>query len=94
MVNQPETIFDKIIRKEIPSTCVYEDDKCFAFRDIAPVAPTHVLLIPKVHEGLTGICKAEEKHAALLGHLMVTAAKIAKQEKLDENGYRLVINDG
>ena len=88
------TIFDKIVAKEIPATIIYEDDLCLAFRDISPVAPTHFLVIPKNRDGLTGIQAAEERHIPLLGHLMVVAAKVAKQEKLDENGYRLVINDG
>jgi len=88
------TLFDKIVKKEIPASIIYEDEKCLAFRDIAPVAPTHFLVIPKNRDGLTGISKAEPRHEALLGHLMVTAAKVAKQEKLDENGYRIVINEG
>ena len=72
-----DTIFDKIVRKEIPATIIYEDDQCLAFRDIAPVAATHFLVIPKNRDGLTGISKAEERHEALLGHLMVVAAKVA-----------------
>ena len=56
------TIFDKIISKEIPAYVIYEDDLCLAFRDIAPVAPTHFLVIPKNRDGLTGISKAEERH--------------------------------
>ena len=88
------TIFDKIVRKEIPATIIYEDDQCLAFRDIAPVAKTHFLVIPKNRDGLTGISKAEDRHAALLGHLMVVVAKVAKQEGLDASGYRTVINDG
>ena len=88
-----ETIFDKIIRKEIPSTVVFEDDDILAFRDVNPQAPTHILLIPKVRAGLTQISKAEESHQQILGKLMYTATKVAKQENLG-NGYRLVINDG
>ena len=65
-----------------------------AFRDVAPVAATHFLVIPKNRDGLTGIGKAEERHAALLGHLMATCAKVAKQEKLDQDGYRIVVNEG
>ena len=72
---------------------VYEDDFVFAFRDIAPVAPTHILVIPKHKDGLSGISKAEEKHEAILGKLLVAAAKVAKLENL-EQGYRLVINEG
>lgn len=88
-----ETIFDKIIRKEIPSSIVYEDDDVLAFRDINPQAPVHVLVIPKVKDGLSGISKAEERHAGILGKLMVAVAEIARIEKLEE-GFRVVINDG
>nr|GMD44856.1 14 kDa zinc-binding protein [Ipomoea batatas] len=93
------TIFDKIINKEIPANIVYEDDQVLAFRDISPQAPTHILLIPKVKDGLTGlskyfISKAEERHCQILGRLLYTAKLVAKQEGLDENGFRLVINDG
>ncbi|KAL3841095.1 hypothetical protein ACJIZ3_025686 [Penstemon smallii] len=87
------TIFDKIINKEIPANIVFEDDKVLAFRDIAPQAPTHIVLIPKVKDGLTGISKAEEQHFEILGRLLYTAKLIAKQEGL-EDGFRLVINDG
>lgn len=87
------TIFDKIINKEIPSTVVFEDDKVLAFRDIAPQAPTHILIIPKVKDGLSGLSKAEERHMEILGHLLYTAKLIAKQEGLDD-GFRVVINDG
>ncbi|KAL4358691.1 hypothetical protein AHAS_Ahas08G0002700 [Arachis hypogaea] len=87
------TIFDKIINKEIPSNVVYEDDKVFAFRDINPQAPTHILIIPKVKDGLTGLSKAEERHFEILGCLLYTAKLIAKQEGLDD-GFRVVINDG
>ncbi|MCL7039395.1 hypothetical protein MKW94_004160, partial [Papaver nudicaule] len=85
--------FDKIISKEIPSKVVYEDDKVLAFRDINPAAPTHILVIPKVKDGLTGLSKAEERHTEILGHLLYTAKLVAKQEGLDD-GFRIVINDG
>ncbi|XP_010504557.1 PREDICTED: adenylylsulfatase HINT1 [Camelina sativa] len=87
------TIFDKIISKEIPSTVVYEDDKVLAFRDITPQGPVHILLIPKVRDGLTGLSKAEERHIDILGRLLYTAKLVAKQEGLAE-GFRIVINDG
>ncbi|TKY46368.1 14 kDa zinc-binding protein [Spatholobus suberectus] len=87
------TIFDKIINKEIPSTVVYEDDKVLAFRDITPQAPTHILIIPKVKDGLSGLSKAEERHCEILGRLLYTAKLVAKQEGLDD-GFRIVINDG
>ena len=88
-----ETIFDKLIRREIPSNIVYEDEDVFAFRDIAPAAPVHIVVIPKNKNGLTGLSKAEEHHEKILGKLLIAAAKIAKQEKL-EKGFRIVINDG
>ncbi|CDP19662.1 unnamed protein product [Coffea canephora] len=87
------TIFDKIINKEIPANVVYEDDKVLAFRDINPQAPIHILLIPKVKDGLSGVSKAEERHIEILGRLLYTAKLVAKQEGL-EDGFRLVINDG
>ena len=73
---------------------MYEDDLCMAFKDAFPVAPLHFLVIPKNRDGLTGISKAEDRHAPLLGHLMVIVAKVAKQENMNEDGYRVVINDG
>lgn len=88
-----QTIFDKIIHKQIPSKVVYEDEHVFAFRDVNPVAPVHILVIPKNKDGLTGLSRAEERHEQILGKLLIAASKIAKQEKL-ENGYRIVINDG
>ncbi|KAJ6300760.1 hypothetical protein OIU76_021536 [Salix suchowensis] len=87
------TIFDKIINKEIPAKVVYEDDKVLAFRDIAPQAPTHILLIPKIKDGLTGLSQAEERHCEILGQLLYAAKLVAKQEGL-EDGFRVVINDG
>lgn len=68
MANSGEaTIFDKIIAKEIPATIIYEDNLCLAFRDIAPQAKTHFLVIPKIRAGLTQLSKANEDHKALLG---------------------------
>ncbi|XP_073305386.1 adenylylsulfatase HINT1 [Primulina huaijiensis] len=87
------TIFDKIINKEIPANIVFEDEKVLAFRDIAPQAPIHIVIVPKVIDGLTGISKAEEKHCEILGYLLYAAKLVAKKEGL-EDGFRLVINDG
>lgn len=87
------TLFDKIVAKEIPADVLYEDEQALAFRDISPTAPTHFLVIPKNRDGLDGISHAEERHEALLGHLMVVAAKVAKEQGL-RRGYRIVINDG
>jgi histidine triad (HIT) family protein len=86
------TIFKKIVEKQIPAEIVYEDELCLAFKDINPQAPIHVLIIPKQEIARHSLVKPE--HAALLGHLMVKAAEIAKKLGLSESGYRLVINDG
>ena len=84
-------LFCKIVKGEIPSTKVYEDELCLAFRDIAPMAPTHVLVIPKEHiSGMSGI---NADNAALAGHCLAVAAKVAKDEGL-EGGYRIVSNCG
>ncbi len=88
-----ETIFGKIIDKKIKADIVYEDEQCLAFRDISPQAPTHIILVPKTTE-IPRLSQAQEKHKNILGHLLYTASVIAKQEKLAENGWRLVINDG
>lgn len=85
-------IFCRIARGEIPSTIVYQDDELLAFRDIAPAAPTHILLIPRAH--IASIGAADESQAALMGRMVLAAARIARDEKLDENGYRLVTNVG
>ncbi|KAL6614297.1 hypothetical protein ACP70R_036567 [Stipagrostis hirtigluma subsp. patula] len=87
------TIFDKIIQKEIPSEVVYEDEKVLAFRDILPQAPIHIIIIPKVKDGLSRLSKAEERHVEVLGRLLYAAKVVAKQEGLDD-GFRIVINDG
>mmetsp|Transcript_41918 Transcript_41918/g.51601 ORF Transcript_41918/g.51601 Transcript_41918/m.51601 type:complete len:157 (+) Transcript_41918:34-504(+) len=86
-----DTIFGKIIRKEIPADIVYEDDICLAFNDINPQAPTHILIIPK--KAIPRISLANNDDKEILGHLMLCANKIAKDINLDD-GYRLVINDG
>lgn len=72
---------------------VAEDDRFMAFTDANPVAPTHVLLIPKKRNGLTQLSNATAEHEALLGHLLVKAAEVAKQMGL-EDGYRVVVNNG
>ena len=85
------TIFKRIIDKEIPAKIVHEDDLCLAFHDVAPQAPTHVLVIPK--KELSNLAAAAEADQALLGHLLLTAKKVAEQLGLT-NGYRTVINCG
>jgi histidine triad (HIT) family protein len=84
-----ETIFSKIIRKEIPANILYEDNLCLAFRDINPQAPVHILVIPK--EPIAKLSDVESKDHALMGHLLLTVKRVAEQEGLT-NGYRVVIN--
>ncbi|KAM7348103.1 histidine triad nucleotide binding protein 1 [Cochliomyia hominivorax] len=86
-----DTIFGKILRKEIPCKFIYEDDKCVAFHDINAQAPTHFLVIPR--KPIVMLSQAEETDANLLGHLMLVGSKVAKQLGL-EDGYRVVINNG
>jgi len=73
-----DTLFDKLVRKEIPADIIYEDSLCLAFRDIAPVAKTHFLVIPKNRDGLSQLSKSEARHKKLLGHLMVVASQVAR----------------
>lgn len=91
MTAPAETLFSKIIRREIPADIVYEDDLTLAFRDINPQAPTHILVIPK--KIIPSLAHAEEEDQTLLGHMLNTVRKVAIQESLD-NGYRVVINTG
>ncbi|MGD1936373.1 MAG: histidine triad nucleotide-binding protein [Cyanophyceae cyanobacterium] len=86
-----DTIFGKIIRKEIPADIVYEDDQCLAFRDINPQAPVHLLVIPKVR--IESLETATSEQGALLGHLMIVIQKVAAEAGL-KNGYRVVTNIG
>lgn len=86
-----ETVFSKIIRREIPADIVYEDDLVLAFKDIAPQAPTHIVLIPK--KAIANISQAESNDHALMGHLLLMVKKITEQLNIN-NGYRVVINTG
>ncbi len=86
-----DTIFGKIIRREIPADIVYEDDQALAFRDVSPQAPVHVLVIPK--KPIPKLADATDDDQALLGHLLLTAKKVANQLGL-EKGYRVVVNTG
>lgn len=120
-------MFDKILNGEIPSTKVFDNDWVYAFRDISAVANSHVLIIPKKRDGLTGLskasknmcrctcifvlrsrnghdcisiltylpaCTAAERHAEVLGQLMLAVPEVAKAEGILDSGYRVVINDG
>ena len=86
-----DCLFCKIISGEIPSTKVYEDELCFAFRDINPQAPTHILVIPKTH--IESVDKVDRTNSAVVGHIFEVIAKIAKDEGLSD-GYRVVSNIG
>ena len=85
-----DCIFCKIINGEIPSTSVYQDEQSYAFRDIQPAAPTHILIVPRKHIDSNNAMTANDEQT--IGHLFNAARQIAAQEGLAENGYRLVIN--
>lgn len=85
-----DCIFCKIAGGEIPSTCVYEDDVCFAFNDLTPQAPTHILIIPREH--FDSLDKTGPAEKETLGHLLVAAGEIARQCEFSTDGYRVVIN--
>ena len=87
-----ETIFDKIIRREIPADIVYEDEAVLAFRDLSPQAPVHVLIIPK--RPLVNLLNASFDDTLLLGKLMTAAAHVARTLGLEETGFRVVVNVG
>ena len=91
MSSEP-TLFQKIIAREIPADIVYEDDLCLCFRDIAPQAPTHLLLIPKKPIPRVALAAAEDKD--LMGHLILTVGEIARQEGIAEEGFRVIMNNG
>lgn len=84
--------FCRIASKEAPATLVYEDDRVLAFRDLRPQSPVHVLAIPREH--ITSLAEATEEHASLLGHILLVAALVARQEAIDTSGYRIVFNTG
>ena len=87
-----DTIFDKILRKEIPSDCVYEDEEVYAFRDIQPQAPVHVLVIPR--RKLESFADLADADSALVAALMKGVARTARSLGLEDNGYRVVFNTG
>lgn len=88
------TLFEKIVAREIPADILHEDDICIAFRDISPQAPVHFLVVPK--KPIPRIAEAEEADQSTLGHLLLTAAKVATAEGLNspDGGFRVVINNG
>jgi len=86
------TLFEKIIAREIPADIVHETDSLLAFRDISPQAPTHILVIPK--KPIPRIAEATDEDEPLLGQLLSAARFVARQEGLDQTGFRIVINNG
>lgn len=87
-----DCLFCKILQGEIPSAAVYEDERTYAFRDINPQAPVHVLVIPREH--IARVSDVQPTQEELLGHLLWVAAEIARKEGISDDGYRLVINCG
>ncbi len=87
-----ECIFCKIARKDIPSDCVYEDNQVFAFRDINPQAPVHILVIPKQHIG--SLLEVTAETSSLVANVAMVVKELAKQLNVDESGFRLVVNTG
>ncbi|TAJ23277.1 MAG: histidine triad nucleotide-binding protein [Nitrospirae bacterium] len=87
-----DCIFCKIAEKKIPSKIVHEDERAVAFEDVNPQAPVHVLVISKKH--VVSMADLHEADASLLGHLMLTGHKVAKQKGIAEGGYRIVVNTG
>ena len=83
-------IFCKIIAGDIPSKKIHEDDFCVAFNDISPQAPTHILIIPREH--FASLDEVETQHKEVLGHLLLTAAELARTNGFAKKGYRIVIN--
>ena len=86
-----DTLFTKILNKEIPAAIVYEDELCFAIKDINPQAPVHLLLIPK--KPITTLAQARDEDQALLGHMLLAVGKLTRQLKID-GAFRLAINNG
>ena len=87
-----KTLFQKIADREIPAQIVYEDEQLIAFRDIKPGAPVHILVVPR--KPIPRIADAKDDDKAVLGHLLVKAAEIARQQGLGQSGFRLVLNNG
>ena len=85
-----DCLFCRIIAGDIPSSRAYEDDVCVVFNDISPQAPTHLLVVPREH--FDSLNTAGEKHQEILGHLLLTAAQLARKQGIADDGYRVVIN--
>ncbi len=87
-----DCIFCKIIKREVPSSIVYEDGEIIAFRDVNPMAPVHILVIPKKH--ISSLVDLEKDDELLIGKIYTVINKIAKQEGIDEKGFRVIVNCG
>lgn len=87
-----DCIFCKIIKREIPSSIVYEDNEIIAFRDVNPQAPIHILVIPKKH--ISSLVDLKEEDEILIGKIYTVINKIAKQEEIDKKGFRVIVNCG
>ena len=85
-----KTIFEKIIDKELEADIIYEDDKIIAFNDIAPIAPTHILIVPK--KMIASINDLEKEDKELIGEMFILAKELAEKYKINESGYRTVFN--
>lgn len=92
MIEENPTLFGKILRGELPCDQVYEDDHCVAFHDINPAAPIHILIIPKRH--IVNLLSVQDDDAVILGQMMLAASKIAHKLDLEEDGFRVIINNG
>jgi histidine triad (HIT) family protein len=91
-LKKSETVFSQIIRKKIKAEVIYEDRQIVAFKDINPQAPVHVLIVPR--KMIASLAEVQAKDALLLGKMLLVAKKIAKQLKLNADGFRLVLNQG
>ncbi|MCR9244704.1 MAG: histidine triad nucleotide-binding protein [bacterium] len=85
-------VFARILRKEIPAELLHEDEHCVAFRDVSPQAPHHLLVIPR--RPISRLADAKPEDREVLGHLLLTAAELARSQGFADDGYRLVINNG
>lgn len=87
-----DCIFCKIVKGEIPSDKVYEDEKVLAFKDINPEAPVHILVIPKEH--IKSVNEVNDENASIVAHIFTIISKIAKEQGIDKDGYRVISNIG
>ncbi len=85
-----ECLFCKFVRHEIPTQIVYEDEQAFAFRDINPQAPIHILVVPRTH--VANLAEMTHEHEGLMGHLLWVCAELARREGIEPEGYRVVAN--